>query len=166
MNQWWPSSLRYLFNTWPPWVEGTDWINSLAPGKFKLNFGHVIFKWILVIDGWWLRHLLWIIIWMSLDFTDDRSTLVQVMAWCHQATSHYLSQCWPRSLSPYGITWPQWVNLNLQLSDKEDWRSWIYYIQRCFVILYQFIDMDPGKTVFDLHCYYVHGKWVLRYRWW
>ena len=41
---------------------------------------------------------------MSLDLTDDKSTLVQVMAWCHQATSHYLSQCWPRSLSPYGIT--------------------------------------------------------------
>ena len=25
------------------------------------------------------------------------STLVEVMAWCHQAPSHYLSQCWPRS---------------------------------------------------------------------
>ena len=33
------------------------------------------------------------------------------MAWCRQATSHYLSQCWPRSLSPYGVTRPQWVNL-------------------------------------------------------
>ena len=31
------------------------------------------------------------------------------MAWCRQATSHYLSQCWPRSLSPYGFTRPQWV---------------------------------------------------------
>ena len=40
---------------------------------------------------------------------DDKSTLVGVMAWCRQATSHYLSQCWPRSLSPYGITRPQWV---------------------------------------------------------
>ena len=46
---------------------------------------------------------------MSLDLTDDKSTLVQVMAWCHQATSHYLSQCWPRSMSPYGISKPQWV---------------------------------------------------------
>ena len=25
---------------------------------------------------------------------DNKSTLVQVMAWCHQAPSHYLSQCW------------------------------------------------------------------------
>ena len=33
--------------------------------------------------------------WISLALTDDKSTLVQVMAWCHQATSHCLSQCWP-----------------------------------------------------------------------
>ena len=46
---------------------------------------------------------------MSLDLSDDKSTLVQVMAWCHQATSNYLSQCWPRSMSPYGVTRPQWV---------------------------------------------------------
>ena len=32
------------------------------------------------------------------------------MAWCHQATSHNLSQCWPRSLLPYDVTRPQWVN--------------------------------------------------------
>ena len=47
---------------------------------------------------------------MSLDLTYDKSTLVQVMALCSQATSHQLSQCWPRSMSPYGITRPQWVN--------------------------------------------------------
>ena len=40
----------------------------------------------------------------------DKSTLVHVMAWCRQATSHYLNQCWPRSMSPYGVTRPQWVN--------------------------------------------------------
>ena len=47
---------------------------------------------------------------VSLEFSDDKSTLVQVMAWCRQAASHYQSQCWPRSVSPYGITRPQWVN--------------------------------------------------------
>ena len=31
------------------------------------------------------------------------------MAWCRQAASHYLSQCWPRSIPPHGITRPQWV---------------------------------------------------------
>ena len=47
---------------------------------------------------------------MPLDLTDDKSTLVQVMAWCRQATCHYLSQCWPRSMSSNGVTRPQWVN--------------------------------------------------------
>ena len=41
---------------------------------------------------------------MPLDLTDDKSTLVQVMACCRQATSHNLSQCWPRSMSPNGVT--------------------------------------------------------------
>ena len=47
--------------------------------------------------------------WMPQDPTDDKSTLVQVMAWSRQATSHYLSQCWPRSPTPYGVSKPQWV---------------------------------------------------------
>ena len=84
-------------------------INSLAPGKFEWNFRHAIFKKILVIDGWGIYYEIDLIR-MSLDFTDDQPTLVQVMAWCCQATSHYLSQCWPRSLSPYGVIRPQWVN--------------------------------------------------------
>ena len=71
-------------------------VNSLTPGKFEWNFRHVIFKQILLIDGWGISCEI-ALIWMSLDFTDDQSTLVQVMAWCRQATSHYLSQCWPRS---------------------------------------------------------------------
>ena len=34
------------------------------------------------ISDWWLRHLLWnCLIWMSVDFTDDQSTLVQVVVW-------------------------------------------------------------------------------------
>ena len=86
--------------------------NSLAPGKFEWNFRHAIFKQILVIDGWCTSCEI-AQKWMSLDFSDDQSTLVQVMAWCHHATSHYLSQCWPRSLSPYGVTRPQWVKSNI-----------------------------------------------------
>ena len=84
-------------------------INLLAPGKFEWNFWSLIFQIISVIDGWGifceLAHR-----WISLNLTNDKSTLVQVMAWCHQATSHYLSQCWPRLLSPYGVPRPQWVN--------------------------------------------------------
>ena len=52
---------------------------SLAPGRFERHFSYVIFKLMLVIVGWGfsceieLRQ-------MSLNFTDDISTLVQVMA--------------------------------------------------------------------------------------
>ena len=55
---------------------------------------------------------------MTLDFTDGKSTLVQVMAWCPQATSHHLSQCWPRSMSPNGVTRPQWVNQHVWTTFK------------------------------------------------
>ena len=85
-------------------------INSLVPGKFEIHIRYVIFKRISVTDGWGISREI-ALIWMSLDFTYDQSTLVQVMAWCHQATSHYLSQCWLRFLSPYGATRPQWILL-------------------------------------------------------
>ena len=87
----------------------SDFFNSLAPRKFEWHFIYVIFRWILVVGGWGISCEIALIL-MSLHFTDDQSTLVQVMAWCRQATSHYLSQCWPTSLSPYGVTRAQWVN--------------------------------------------------------
>ena len=76
---------------WPP----SKWclVNSLVPGRSGCNLKQVIFKLISRIDTlsisceidtgprWWL-------------FNID-----QVMAWCHQATSHHLSQCCPRSMS-------------------------------------------------------------------
>ena len=82
--------------------------NSLAPGRFQFNFRYIIFKPTLVNGGWGISYEI-ALGWMPLDLTDDKSTLVQVMAWCRQATSHYLSQCWPRSILPNGVTRPQWV---------------------------------------------------------
>ena len=82
--------------------------NSLASGRSGCNFKSVIFTLVLLI-GIFKSSTDNAINWMPQDFTDDKSTLVQVMAWCCQATSHYLSQCWPRSLSPYDVTRPQWV---------------------------------------------------------
>ena len=45
-----------------------------------------------------LVHFLWNC--TKMDANNLESTLVQVTAWFRQATSHYLIQCWPRSLSP------------------------------------------------------------------
>ena len=64
--------------------------NSLAPGKFEWNFGHVIFKQILVIDYWGISCEI-ALTWQPQDLTDDKLTLVQVIAWYRQATSHYFS---------------------------------------------------------------------------
>ena len=79
------------------------------------------FQLTLVSDGWWISREIALKI-MSLDLTDDTSALVQVMAWCRlalknltddksilvqvrasrcQAISHYLNQCWPRSMLWY-----------------------------------------------------------------
>ena len=93
-------------------------LRSLAPGKFEWNFRYLILQIISVIDGWGISCEL-AFRWMSLDLTDDKSTLVQVMVWCHQATIHYLRQCWPRSLSPYGVTRPQWVKTTFSWGHSE-----------------------------------------------
>ena len=45
----------------------------MDPGKFEWNLKYVIFKRILVIDGWGISCEI-ALIWMSLDFTDDQST--------------------------------------------------------------------------------------------
>ena len=50
---------------------------------------------------------------MPQKLTHENFPLVQVMAWCHQATCHYLSKCWHRYMLPYGITRPQWVTVHL-----------------------------------------------------
>ena len=44
--------------------------NSLAPGKLEWNFRYVIFKQMLLIDGWGMSCEI-ALIWISMDFTDD-----------------------------------------------------------------------------------------------
>ena len=79
---------------------------------------------------------------MWLDLTDEKPTLVQVMAWCRQATSHCLNQCWPKSMSPHGVTRPQWV--------KQQKGS-------CFQV-YISITTHPGPEISDgLELQYLHG---------
>ena len=98
-------------------------INSLALGEFRWTFWKVIRRLILVINGLGVS---WEITvrWMSLDLTDDQLTLVLVMAWCHQASSHYPGQCWPRSMLPCGITKPQWVKEARYKIIQNDGFSW------------------------------------------
>ena len=44
---------------------------------------------------------------ISIGLSDDKLALVQIMAWCLSAPSHYLNQWWPLI---DGVTRQQWVN--------------------------------------------------------
>ena len=84
---------------------------------------------------------------------DDKSTLFQVMAWCYQETSHYLSLCWPRSMSSCGITWLQSVQFILFLLQN-----------------YGFVVFDDEKSVQNVlnnkgvSLWKYLWDWIVRYR--
>ena len=104
---WFPFEVTMtLFKEWVPavsmWLELTHSLTHLPLGNFNE------FKPILEINGWGITREI-ALTWMSVNLADDNLTLVHVMAWCRQATSHYLSQWRPRSMSPYGIIRQQWV---------------------------------------------------------
>ena len=96
------------------------------PKRCGSNFAYVIFKQILVIcilnitGETDLR-------WMLQDLTDNKSTLVQAMAWCHQAICHCLNQCWPSYITSYGITKGQWVKPCLFTLEDEWQQPGLFY---------------------------------------
>ena len=112
-------------------------VNSLAPERCSWNLTKVFFKFILRSNifsasceiGLW---------WAPQNPTDDESQLVQVMAWCHQAASHYLNQCWPISMSPYNTTRPQAHN---ELSHQAEYKP---------IFAVNFIFIFPSPTAFKL----------------
>ena len=93
------------------------------------------------------------------------------MVWCCQAPSHYLSQCWPRSVSSYSISRPQWVYLALW--HKNIWGLWFqsnvhwsFYLCCHFwqsrAILLACVSLEiPGQLcqVIYLNPYLLQGKW-------
>ena len=48
----------------------------------------------------------------------------------HESTYHYLNQCWHRSMSSYGVTRPQWVNMPLTQFEL------ILIVHLCLVFLF------------------------------
>ena len=64
--------------------------------------------------------------WVPQNPTDEKS---QAIPWCHQATCHYLSQCWPSFMASYGITGPWWVKSWLITVQIYHWyvHAYVYY---------------------------------------
>ena len=78
-----------------------------------------------------------VLIWITLDFFDDKSTLVEVMAWCLMAPSHYLNRCWSSSIMPYDVIIGQWVNpLNI--------------LRKPLFIIYRFLCFRQQKQIYLL----------------
>ena len=69
--------------------------NSLCPGRCIRIFEY------LILNGNFYQHIVCIFLWKCsvMDANNPSLTLVQVMAWCRQATSHYLSQSSPRYMT-------------------------------------------------------------------
>ena len=85
--------------------------------------------------------------WMPQDLTDDKSTLVQVMAWCRQATSHYLSQCWPRSPMPYGVNGPNQLRHYERFTHCSVSLFYWFHSEYFYDILLQESGMSPKQLI-------------------
>ena len=69
------------------YIATVNSLNSLVPWRFLLKFYKSCFQ--ANFSYRWLRYLVkYVFAWMSLDLTRDKSTMVQVMTWCRQATIH------------------------------------------------------------------------------
>ena len=92
----------YFTNAYMHHSASTHWV----PWRCSSNF--MVFK--ITIHGSSLSTQCEIALrWMPHNLNNGKSTMAQVMAWCCQAASCYVSQCWPRFLSWYGVTRPQCV---------------------------------------------------------
>ena len=108
------------------WDVHVLWVNSSSPGRCGCILNYLILNLTLRID------IFWISCEIAPRWMTSESTLVdQVMASRSQATKHYLSQCWPRFMSPYGITRPQWVkSLSFHINAQESCK-----VQCCYNVV-------------------------------
>ena len=86
-----------------------------------------------------------VITWMTLaqELKYDKPAFVRVKAWYRQATSHYLSECWPTSMSPSVVTWPQ------SLTEETKWPLFcIRHFQKHFL-------NDKSCILIEMLLYYV-----------
>ena len=74
------SNLYDISTHWPHGV-----VEVISQANFSISFFKLI-SWALPVE---------LVSGEQITF-DNRPTLVLVIAWCHQATYHYLSQCWSR----------------------------------------------------------------------
>ena len=106
-----------------------------------------------------------------------KPTFVQLMTSCNQATSHYLIQYWPKSMLPYSVTRPQWLN-SLQHNDAK-WRhrtrsmlvqemaccltTPILYLNQCWLIneaCWHLVKISFTEDILDITHYNVFENYI------
>ena len=104
-------------------------------------------------------------------------TLVHEMAWCRQAGSHYLSQCWPRSMSPYDLIRPQgvkalyalWKYRQMSTCFKcfnifiNTFRTWTHISDKHRVFTWVTLCLKVIKEVFIWTCVNSLDEWAVIY---
>ena len=91
----------------------------------------------------------------------DKSTLIQVMAWCREATSHYLSQCWPdlcqhmASLDPHeyyhGGNYQHPVSYHNLIHWPLGWVTQFQNIISKYILITSLIEPDPWVICIELY---------------
>ena len=117
--------------------------NTLAPGKSGSYFKSVIFK--LIMQNSYLSCDISLRS-MPESLTNGKLSLVQVMAWCRQAPSHYLSQYRPISTPPYATTRSQLINSQSTKNISRNPTGYIKYriSEKVFQVIYTL-----GNSEFD-----------------
>ena len=130
LNRWINDQVKItlLFIILPIWLWNSVTCGKVKPSDMSYNFVTLVGGWGVggwgLIPGsswsslmkvtWWRHHMETFSALLALCAGNspvtgaiDGSILVRVMAWCQQATSHYLNQFWPSSMWPYGIDRPR-----------------------------------------------------------
>ena len=97
--------------------------------------------------------------WMPQNLTNKKSTLVQVMVWCLQSGSHYLSQWWPKSISRYSVTRSQSIKRQVLYAQ---WPTFLRHVSlfdqaNGLQISLTFLTITRVSGIHDLHS----EPWVL-----
>ena len=134
----------------------------MVPRRFEWNFRKVGFNVISVVDDWGISCEV-AFRWMSPDITYDKSTMDQVMAWCRQETSHFLSQCWPRSKQAYLKC--RYISIfTLYMIYRHVVDDWGISSEVEFRWMSPFITYDKSTMVQEMACFLTASSHYLKYR--
>ena len=114
-----PPGWRSQSGLWVPAILMTRSPTSIGQSPYNYSLNSVIFKmdfWMFLLIGTFISSSDSAFIWTSQHLTHDKLTLLQVMAWCHQVTIHYVpalpEPMLTRSMSLYMALLGEWVNLS------------------------------------------------------